>query len=41
MDNKPDEMGKVIGRGGMVLPWHILLLLFCLAILGLIIGALS
>ena len=41
MDDSRKELGKAIGCGGLLFLWHILLLLLCLAILGLIIGALS
>ena len=41
MDETTKEIGKAVGCGGVLLLWHILLLLLCLAILALIIGAFS
>ena len=41
MDSKMKDACKVVGCGGMLLLWHILLLLLCIGILSVIIMALS
>lgn len=39
MEKKLKEIGKTVGFGGLFLLWHVLMILLCLVVLGLIIGA--